>query len=54
MPRRGCRAQASGLPLDARFVIEDILAGNYRVEELDRLPPTLNAYIFRSRRGEFD
>jgi hypothetical protein len=37
-------ARAAGLPLYVRFVIQDILADEYRIDALDRLPPSLNAY----------
>ena len=37
-------AKAAGLPLYVRFVVEDILADEYRIDALDQLPPSLNAY----------
>jgi WD40 repeat protein len=37
-------ARAEGLPLYVRFVIQDLLADEHRVDALDRLPPSLTAY----------
>jgi WD40 repeat protein len=36
--------RAQGLPLYVRFVIQDLLADEHRVDALDRLPPSLNVY----------
>jgi WD40 repeat protein len=37
-------ARAAGLPLYVRYVIQDLLADEHRVDALDRLPSGLNAY----------
>jgi len=43
---RAVAERADGLPLYVHFVIEDVLSGHFRFEELpDRLPPGLAAYF---------